>query len=71
MKLVTVVVSTNVQKMSVLVEDRDGKHRRINLVWHSKDPVLIPPDWLDLVEAEVSFQISEDEAKAQGRQLIP
>lgn len=71
MKLVTVVISTKTQTMSVLVEDPNGKHRRISLVWHSKEPVLLPADWMGLVEAEVNYQLAEELAKASGRRLIP
>lgn len=66
-KLVAVVLYENEQRLEAVIEDSDGKRRRIDLVWKSKDPTGIPSHWWDSIIGEVEFQRTEEFNKNKGR----
>lgn len=66
-KLLSVVFSPKLQILEVRVEDVDGKVRRVDVRWHSKDLSTPISNWYEIVLAEVEFQRTEEHNKKTGR----
>lgn len=66
-RLVSAVVYDKLQKLECLVQDDDGKLRRINVSWRSKDPKPLTSVWWQTVVAEVEEQRTQELQKKTGR----
>lgn len=69
-ELLFVVLHEKEQRLETVVRDAVGRKRRVEIVWHSKDPTPVPADWFAQVQAEMQLQDAEEKAKASGRVLF-
>jgi hypothetical protein len=62
MKLVFTSLHLKVPKLTVVVQDDDGKQRRVELTWMAtgEESRLPPPQWLESIKGEVEHQRNEE-----------
>jgi hypothetical protein len=70
MKLLFVILSEKHPKAEICVEDKNGRRRVVTVIWRTKEFTPIPEGWLQMVEAELANQDSEEHAKSIGRKLF-
>jgi hypothetical protein len=66
-KLLWVTYKPDLQKLEATVEDEDGKKRRIDYQWQSKEKTPPPESWWKAVCMEVEYQRTEEHNKRVGR----
>lgn len=60
MKLLCCILHLGKCGMEVIVEDRTGRRRKVNITWLAKIRVDVPPaKWAQQTDAELQFQDSE------------
>lgn len=69
-KLLYCVYTPSKQLLEVTVEDQDGKRRRIDYNWNSKEKTLPPDNWFEIVCLEVEFQKTEEFQASTGRKIF-
>jgi len=69
-KLLFAVNYESEQRTEFFIEDADGKKRRIEVAWKSRDPQPIMESWRDVVKAEVEEQRTIEWERKTGRGLL-
>jgi hypothetical protein len=66
MTLLTAVLYEDKQLAELKAIDSDGRVRRVEVRWKSKDPSAITANWLDNVANEIEFQRTADRERLTG-----